>query len=124
MPSLRLSVGVAACSDPAGLQQILESVLAQERAFDQVLVSHDQNDSAVIEILKRFGRKLEVIVVAEGLTPVQHWNQLAPHLTGDWISLLTSDDCARPNFAREVENTVSSSPSAVILRAGWMSIRD
>ncbi len=124
MSSLRLSVGVAACSDAAGMRQTLESVMVQERPFDQIVVADDRSSLECNELLKRFADRLLIIPVPAGLTAVQQWNCLAPHLTGSWISLLTSEGCARPNFAREVEQTVNASASAVILRAGWGRLRD
>ncbi len=124
MSSLRLSVGVAACSEAAGLKQTLASVLMQERPFDQIVVANDKTSKDCTGILKSFAGRLLVVPVPSGLTAAQQWNCLAPHLTGTWVSLLTSDDCARPNFAREVEQTVSASETASILRAGWIRLRD
>jgi hypothetical protein len=124
MSSLRLSVGVAACTEVAGLKRTLESVIGQERAFDQIVVADDQSSQACTDFLKRFAGRVLVVPVPARLTAIQHWNCLAPHLTGDWISLLSQEDCARPNFAREVEQTVSVSASAAVLRAGWIRLRD
>ena len=124
MPSLRLSVGVASRSDAAGLKQTLESVMAQERPFDQLVVADDKSCKDCSNVLEQFAGRITAVQVPSGLTDAQHWNCLAPHLTGDWISLLTPEDCARPNFAREVELTVGVSPSAAILRAGWIRLRD
>ncbi len=125
MSSLRLSAGVAASTEPAGLERLLESLLGQERAFDQVVVAHaGALEGEVQAVLQRFGSAVQAVPVPAGLTSAHQWNCLAPHLTGDWIAFFTPDDLARPSFAREVEKTVSSTPSAAILRAGWISIRD
>ena len=124
MSSLRLSVGVAACNEAAALKRTLESLLAQERAFDQVVLAKAESSSECDELLHRLDDRILVVPVPSGLTPIQQWNCLAPHLTGNWISLLTTEDCARPNFAREVDQTVSATPTATILRAGWIRLRD
>jgi hypothetical protein len=124
MSSLRLSVGVAACNEVAALKRTLESVLAQDRPFDQIVVAKAGSSTECDELLTRLADRILVVPVPTGLTPIQQWNCLAPHLTGDWISLFTPEDCARPNFAREVEQTVSASPTAVIVRAGWIRLRD
>jgi hypothetical protein len=122
--SLRLSVGIAASDQPDGLQRTLESLFAQDRPFDQIVVSHNPACSTSTKLLKRFTKRLHKVPTPPDCTPVQQWNALAPHLTGDWISLLTPNDCALPNFARVVEDTVMSDPEAAILRAGWIRLRD
>jgi hypothetical protein len=124
MSHLRLSVGIAASGRPDGLQRTLDSVFAQERAFDQVVVSHDPACAATAKLLKPFGKRLLKVAVPPDCTPIQQWNALAPHLTGDWISLLTLEDCALSNFARVVEETVAAEPDAAILRAGWIRRRN
>ena len=124
MSSLRLSVGIAACSEVSDLKRTLESVLTQERPFNQIVVADDHTSQESSQVLDRFAERVQVVPVPSALTAVQQWNSLAPHLTGDWISLLTTDDCARPNFAHQVEDTVTASAGAAILRAGWIRLRD
>ena len=125
MSSLRLSAGVAASPEPAGLERLLASLLSQERPFDQIVVAYaDAVGGEVQTVLQRFEPGVQAVLVPAGLTAAHQWNCLASHLKGDWISFFTPDDLARANFSREVEQTVSSTPSAAILRAGWISIRD
>ena len=126
MPSLRLSAGVAAASDSSGLEPLLESLLAQDRPFHQIVVSSAEQELSpeTQAVLRRFEPGIHLVLAPPGLTPIQQWNLLAPHLTGDWLSFFTPDDCARSHFAHEVEQTVSATPSAAILRAGWISTRD
>jgi hypothetical protein len=124
MPSIRLSAGVSASSDAAGLARLLDSLFAQERAFDQIVLAQDEASPVPPQIPARFAGKVECIAVPLDLSPAQQWNRLAPHLKGDWISFFTSDDYARPNYAREIEQTVISAPTAAIIRAGWMGLRE
>jgi hypothetical protein len=121
--SLRLSVGVAASQDTAGLVRVLESLFQQERPFDQVVVALEGETPSLTPLLKRYRKQIQTMDLPTGLMPTQQWNLMEPHLTGDWISLLTAEDCVRPNFAKEVELTVTAFPGASILRGGWLRIR-
>ena len=123
---LRLSAAVAASHDTAGLVRLIESVFNQETegpAFDQVVLADDGESPKLASLLKRYKKQLQTVPVPAGLPPTQQWNLLAPHLTGDWVSFFTADDCPRPNFVREVHLTVAAFPNAAILRAGWLRIR-
>jgi hypothetical protein len=51
-----------------------------------------------------------------------NWNFTISQLTGDWVSLLSSDDLALPKFARSVAETVALTPDAVLFRAAWIDI--
>ena len=121
MPSMRLSVAIAACQDPTGLVRAVESVLAQDRPVDQVIVTEDKNASALAD---RFGGQIETVYIDAGLTLAQQWNQMASALDGDWVSFLGSGDCARPNFTTEIERTIALSANAAIVRAGWVKLRE
>jgi hypothetical protein len=51
-----------------------------------------------------------------------NWNFTISHLSGDWFSLLSSDDLALPNFAGSIQAAAERSSEAVLVRGGWRLI--
>ena len=48
----------------------------------------------------------------------EHWNFLISNLKGDWFSLLSSDDQAKPNFVKIIKKGIKKSSSAILIRSG------
>ena len=125
MSSQRISVAVAVAAgrEPGGLQPTLESLLQQERPFDQIVVAFDRDCADTAHLLQALGEPVACVPVPQGLSPAQQWNCLAPCLTGDWVALLTPEDCALPSFARVLMDAANEHPEASLVRAGWLRVR-
>jgi glycosyltransferase involved in cell wall biosynthesis len=118
------SVGVPTYNQGCTIRETLLSLLNQEVAPDQILVSNNHCTDNTAEVLKEFEPRVEVINPPEHLTSVGNCNYVAEHLDGDWVSVLSSDDVAYPNFVRVLREGIERSSRAVLVRAGWNTIND
>jgi len=119
---MRLSIGVPVYNQGNFLRETIESLLAQEIPFHEIVVSNNHSTDSTAEILREFEGSIRVIMPPSHLKMVQNWNFTVSQLGGDWFSLLSSDDLALPNFVRSVAETVESVPDAVLVRAAWIDI--
>jgi hypothetical protein len=119
---MRLSIGVPAYNQGSFLGETLESLLQQEVPFDEIVVSNNHSTDSTADVLQEFEGRVRVVTPTQHLTMSGNWNFTISQLTGDWVSLLSSDDLALPNFARSVKESVQSVPDAVLLRAAWIDI--
>jgi len=119
---MRLSIGVPAYNQGSFLGETLESLLHQEAPFHEIVVSNNHSTDSTADVLRQFDGRVRVVTPPEHLTMAGNWNFTISQLSGDWISLLSSDDLALPNFARSVAESVADVPDAVLLRAAWIDI--
>ena len=119
---MRLSIGVPAYNQGHYLGETLESVLMQKVPFHEVVVSNNHSTDATAEVLRGFAGRVRVVTPPTHLTMAENWNFTIRQLTGDWVSLLSSDDLALPNFASSIGETVRDIPAAVLVRAAWIDI--
>jgi glycosyltransferase involved in cell wall biosynthesis len=115
-------MGVPAYNQGRFLGETLESLLLQERPFDEIVVSDNHSSDSTGEVLRQFAGRVRVVTPPTHLTMAGNWNFTISQMSGDWVSLLSSDDLALPNFARSVVESVENVPNAVLLRAAWIDI--
>ena len=124
--AVTLSIGVPAFNQGKFLRATLESLLAQDEAFDEIVVSDNHSTDETAEVLRAFllehPGSLRVIAPERHLPANEHWNFLVGHLRSEWVSLLSSDDLALPNFAASVRKTTALSAKASFIRGGWRDI--
>ena len=119
---MRLSIGVPAYNQGSYLAETLESLLNQETPFHEIVVSNNHSTDSTAEVLESFAGRVRVVTPPKHLTMAGNWNFTISQLTGDWISLLSSDDLALPNFARSVTTALQTVPE--IKRSTEPLIRD
>lgn len=119
---MKLSIGVPAYNQGSFLAETLESLLNQQTPFHEILVSNNHSTDSTAEVLQSFAGRIRVVTPPQHLTMAGNWNYTISQLTGDWISLLSSDDIALPNFAASVTTSLAKVPEAVLLRAAWIDI--
>lgn len=117
-----LSIGVPAYNQGSFLGETLESLLCQEVPFHEIVVSNNHSTDSTGDVLRQFAGRVRVITPPIHLTMAGNWNFTISQMTGDWVSLLSSDDLALPNFARSVRESLQKVPDAVLLRAAWIDI--
>jgi GT2 family glycosyltransferase len=115
-------MGVPAYNQGNFLGETLESLLSQELPFYEIVVSDNHSTDTTSDVLREFAGRVRVVSPPSHLTMAGNWNFTISHLTGDWVSLLSSDDLALPNFARSVADSLRNVPDAVLLRAAWIDI--
>lgn len=122
MNELALSVGVPTYNQCGLLRDTLVSLLQQDLPPLEIVVSDNHSTDETRAVLDEFREQVKVISPPDHLGMMEHWNYLADALRGEWFSLLSSDDEARPNFVRTLARGISRHPTAVLVRSGWENI--
>lgn len=119
---MRISVGVPAYNQGQYLTETLDSLLNQTVPPDEIVVSDNHSTDETDQVLRRYAARVRVIRPPEHLPVTAHWNYLVENLTGDWFSLLSSDDVAEPGFVDYLSSAVTCDRNAVLVRGGWLTI--
>jgi glycosyltransferase involved in cell wall biosynthesis len=126
MPPPTLSVGIPAYNQGAFLPETLDSLLSQTVMPLEIVVSNhgstDNTAAVIAEYEARYPGVVRGVQPPAGTTYTGQWNFTFGHQTGDWITLLSSDDVARPNFVETLLRGASRRDDAVMVRAGWENI--
>jgi glycosyltransferase involved in cell wall biosynthesis len=121
-PARTLSVGIPTFNQAEFLGETLDSLLKQSRPPDEILVSDHHSTDHTQEVLARYGDRIRVVQPPLGLNLTGQYNFTLGSMSSDWITLLSSDDVARPAFCETLLRGAASSPDAVLVRAGWEHI--
>ncbi len=119
---MRISIGVPAYNQGQYLAETLDSLLNQTVPPDEIVVSDNHSTDETPEVLRRYQGRVRIIRPPEYLPMVAHWNYLVENLTGDWFSLLSSDDIAEPGFIQHLSRAAMRHRNAVLVRGGWLTI--
>lgn len=120
--NLTLSVGVPTYNQCGHLRETLVSLLRQELPPLEIVVSDNHSTDETRAVLDEFRQAITVTSPPNHLGMMEHWNYLAAQLQGEWFSLLSSDDEARPTFVRTLTRGIARHPTAVLVRSGWEHI--
>lgn len=119
---ISLSVGVPAFNQGEYLRATLNSLLSQTIAPLEVVVSDNHSTDETADVLREYQGRVRVIRPEVHLDMMAHWNFLVSNLNGEWFSLLSSDDIAKPNFVKDILSGIARSNAAVLIRGGWETI--
>jgi glycosyltransferase involved in cell wall biosynthesis len=123
---MNLSIGVPAYNQGNYLRATLESILRQNVPFHEIVVSNNHSTDSTAEVIAAVQQehpdRIRLVAPPEHLTMAANWNFTASHLSGDWFSLISSDDLTLPNFAGSIQAAVAHSSNAVLVRGGWRLI--
>ena len=124
--ALRFSVGIPTRNQAAYLPATLDSLLQQKRRPDEIVISDhdslDQTPAILADYAKRFPALIRVVTPPTGANLTDQYNFTLASQTGDWITLLSSDDLALPNFCEVFARDAEQFPEAALLRAPWRNI--
>lgn len=123
---LRFSVGIPTRNQAEYLPATLDSLLEQRRRPDEIVVSDHGSTDGTPEILDEYAGRypglIRVVHPPAGTNLTAQYNFTLASQTGDWITLLSSDDLALPNFCEAFEREAVRRPEAALLRAPWQNI--
>lgn len=93
----RISVCIGAYNREDYIRECIDSVLAQTRPADEIVVVDDASTDGTLEILKSYGDKIRLICrdINSGMCQITR-NQATKAATGDYIAYLDSDDAWLP----------------------------
>ncbi len=123
---LRFSVGIPTRNQAGYLRQTLDSLLAQTRLPDEIIVSDHQSTDETPAIVADYAAKhrglIHVVQPPAGSNLTAQYNFTLSSQSGDWITLLSSDDLALPNFCVSFARAAELHRDAALIRAPWQNI--
>jgi glycosyltransferase involved in cell wall biosynthesis len=110
----RVTVVIPVFNQNAGfLRRCIDSVLTQDYPNLEIIVSDNRSDNGCGEIIDSYADpRLKVIRPAVHLPMVQHWAFATFHATGDYLSMMGSDDWAEPHWLSTMMPEIVSHPTA------------
>jgi glycosyltransferase involved in cell wall biosynthesis len=112
-----LSIGIPTFNQGEYLEETILSVLNQTvKPYEFVICNNHSTDGITDEVLKKYKNDIKVIEPSKILPMMENWNFLCKNLTGDYISLLSSDDFYEPNFIEAFYANLK--PDGVLYRVG------
>ena len=104
------SVGIPTYNQADFLEETILSLLNQTRPPDEIVISDHHSTDNTPEIIAKYADQVRAVKPPVGVNLPGQYNFTLESQTCDWISLLSSDDIARPNFcealARESGRTL------------------
>jgi glycosyltransferase involved in cell wall biosynthesis len=121
---MTFSVGIPTFNQADFLEHTIDSLLRQTRAPDEIVVSDHFSTDRTPEILRKYAGRIREVKPPPGSNLTDQYNFTLASQTGDWITLLSSDDIARPRFCEVLARGAASRADAVLVRAGWENINE
>lgn len=115
---MKAKLSVAICTHNGGpfVEDQLNSIAAQTRLPDEIIVCDDQSRDETVRIVKRFAADsrlpLRLIVNSVNLGVVKNFEQAIGLCTGDIIALCDQDDVWQPTKLAQIETAFHESPAA------------
>jgi glycosyltransferase involved in cell wall biosynthesis len=119
---LRFSVGIPAFNQGEYLEATILSLLNQTRPPDEIVISDHYSTDQTPEIIAKYARQIRGVRPPPGVGVSGQWNFTFSQLSGDWVTLLSSDDLARPNFCEVMLRGAARREDSVLVRAAWENI--
>lgn len=119
---LTFSVGIPTFNQADYLEETILSLLNQTRPPDEIVISDHFSTDDTPEIIAKYARHVRLIQPPPGTNLAGQYHFTLISQTCDWITLLSSDDLARPNFCEVLTRGATRREDAVLVRAGWENI--
>lgn len=114
---MKLSVLIPVYNGCKTIRATIESVLAQTRPADEILVVNDGSTDDTLAILSSFAPRITVFSRPNSGVAASR-NFLYSEATGDVVAFIDADDLWRENYLAQVERQFRRVPSAIALYAG------
>ncbi|MHC4882565.1 MAG: glycosyltransferase family 2 protein [Planctomycetota bacterium] len=106
---MKISVVIPAYNAEKHIARAIESVLAQTRPAEEIIVVDDGSSDGTAEVVRSFGDKVILIQQPNAGVSVAR-NKGIEHATGDWIAFLDSDDEWLPEKLKLQSEHLSRNP--------------
>lgn len=119
---LTFSVGIPTFNQAEYLEATILSLLNQTRPPDEIVISDHFSTDHTPDIIAKYSDKVRGTKPPVGSNVGGQWVHTISCLSGDWITLFSSDDIAYPNFVETLMRGASRREDAVLVRTGWENI--
>jgi glycosyltransferase involved in cell wall biosynthesis len=111
---MRISVAMTTYNGASFLREQLDSILAETRLPDELIVCDDQSSDATPGILEDYARKspfpMQVVINQQRLGSTKNFEKAIGLCSGDLIALCDQDDVWRPEKLATVERKFEDDP--------------
>ena len=118
----KLSIGIPTYNQGDYLEDTILSILNQTEKPYEILISNNHSTDNTSYILEKYKNIITIITPPQHLNAVDNWNYLLNHVSGDWVSIISSDDLYEPNFVEIFNKNVRD--DTVLMRFGYNLIDD
>jgi glycosyltransferase involved in cell wall biosynthesis len=119
---LTFSVGIPTFNQADFLEETILSLLNQTRPPDEIVISDHFSTDRTPDIIAKYSGQVRGLKPPPGSNVGAQWDFTLSSLTGDWVTLFSSDDIAHPNFVEVLLRGAQRHDDAVLVRAGWENI--
>jgi glycosyltransferase involved in cell wall biosynthesis len=112
-----ISVAVPAYNEEAWIAEALESILAQTRPPDEVIVVDDGSTDDTTAVAQRFGERVRVIRQENAGCPAA-FNRAFREATGDYVALCPADDVWEPEKLEWQSEVIARRPEVDVVFGG------
>jgi glycosyltransferase involved in cell wall biosynthesis len=116
---LTFSVGIPAYNQGEFLEVTILSLLNQTRPPDEIVISDHYSTDNTPEVIEKYSKHVRGVKPPPGCGVSGQWNFTLSSLSGDWCTLLSSDDIARPHYCEVLIRGAQRREDSVLVRAGW-----
>ncbi|HJQ59085.1 MAG TPA: glycosyltransferase [Vineibacter sp.] len=99
----------------------IESLLKQNRAGSEIVVSEDHSTDHTQQVLEKFGDKIRIVRPPEHRGMAHAWNWGVQQARGDWVSLMGADDLALPHFVETMAGAIERYAGQAVLVSAEVS---
>jgi glycosyltransferase involved in cell wall biosynthesis len=119
---LSISVGIPAYNQGEYLEETIVSLLEQRRPPDEIVISDQYSTDSTPDVIAKYAKHVRGLKPPPDCGISGQWNFTLSSMSGDWLTLLSSDDVARPNFCEVLLRGAAQDGKAVHVRAGFEHI--
>jgi glycosyltransferase involved in cell wall biosynthesis len=120
--SLTFSVGIPAYNQGEFLEETILSLLNQTRPPDEIVISDHYSTDNTPDVIAKYAKHVRGVKPPLGCNISDQWNFTLSNLKGDWVTLFSSDDVARPNFCETFLRGAARRDDTVMVYAAWEKI--
>jgi len=113
------SVGIPTFNQADFLEETILSLLNQTQPPDEIVISDHYSTDHTPDIIEKYSKEVRGVKPPPGCNISGQWDYTLSSLSGDWVTLFSSDDVARPNFCKTLLRGVGRREDAVLVCAAW-----
>ncbi|WP_178133789.1 glycosyltransferase [Vineibacter terrae] len=102
--------------------ETIESLLQQDAAGSEIVVSDDGSNDGSRELIERYRDRVRIVYPPRRMGMMGNYNHAVSQATGTWVSLMGSDDKALPGFVTAVRAAVDAHPDAALVSGNFQHI--